>query len=130
MASLVDEVLSSYNTWTPTDSVLEEVPSSSEPLNDFLLHHREVFEELTELKQLRSVTVRTELDGQAVFPESTDLDIYRLAMHLSAQAIPDIGAILVATMDGDFTLVDRAIEERFGFSVTKSNRTLKPWLAL
>jgi len=37
---------------------------------------------------------------------------------------------LVATMDGDFTLVDRAIEERFGFSVIKSNRTLKPWLAL
>jgi len=130
MSSLVDEVLSNYNTWTPTDSILEEVPSSSDPLNDFLLHHREVFEELTELKQLRSVTVRTELGGQAVFPESTDLDIYRLAMHLSAQAIPDIGAILVATMDGDFTLVDRAIEERFGFSVTKSNRTLKPWLAL
>ena len=129
MTGLVDEVLSAYSTWTPTEAMLAEVPDSSEDLNDFLLHHSEVFEELTELKQLRSVTVRTELNGQAVFPESTDLDIYRLAMHLSTQAIPDIGAILVATMDGDFTLVDRAIEERFGFSVTKSNRTLKPWLA-
>ena len=37
-------------------------------------------------------------------------------------------AVLVATMDGDFTLVDRAIEERFGFSVAKNNRSLKPWL--
>ena len=130
MSGLVDEVLSDYNTWTPTEAMLAEVPSSSEALNDFLLHHREVFEELTELKELRSVTIRTALDGQAIFPESTDLDIYRLAMHFSTQAIPDVGAVLVATMDGDFTLVDRAIEERFGFSVTKSNRTLKPWLAL
>ena len=87
-----------------------------------------MFEELTQLKELRSVTVRTELEGQAIYPESTDLDIYRLAMHLSSLPLPDIGAVLVATMDGDFTLLDRAIEERFGFGVTKNNRTLKPWL--
>jgi hypothetical protein len=49
-------------------------------------------------------------------------------MHLSSQALPDVGAVLVATMDGDFTLLDRAIEERFGFGVAKNNRTLKPWL--
>jgi hypothetical protein len=49
-------------------------------------------------------------------------------MHLASQPLPDIGAVLVATMDGDFTLVDRAIEEKFGFSVAKNNRTLKPWL--
>ncbi len=129
MLGLVDEVLVEYTTWTPTSEMLADLPTESEALTEFLLHHDEVFDELTALKALRSVTVRTELNGQAIYPESTDLDIYRLAMHLSSQALPDIGSVLVATMDGDFTLLDRAIEERFGFSVAKNHRTLKPWLA-
>jgi hypothetical protein len=129
MLGLVDEVLVEYNTWTPTTEMLTALPSESESLTEFLMHHHEVFDELTALKALRSVTVRTELNGQAIYPESTDLDIYRLAMHLSSQPLPEIGSVLVATMDGDFTLLDRAIEERFGFSVAKNHRTLKPWLA-
>jgi hypothetical protein len=128
MSELVKDVLNEFTTWTPTSEMLADIPESSEALEAFLLHHSEVFEELTQLKELRSVTVRTELEGQAIYPESTDLDIYRLAMHLSSLPLPDIGAVLVATMDGDFTLLDRAIEERFGFGVTKNNRTLKPWL--
>jgi hypothetical protein len=128
MLTLVDDVLAEYNTWSPTAEMLEELPSASDDLTSFLLHHREVFDELTALKALRSVTVRTELEGEAIYPEATDLDIYRLAMHLSSQPLPDIGSVLVATMDGDFTLLDRAIEERFGFGVTKNNRSLKPWL--
>lgn len=129
MAELVNEVVKEFTTWTPTADMLADVPASSESLEAFLIHHSEVFEELTQLKELRSVTVRTELEGQAIYPEATDLDIYRLAMHLSSLPLPDIGSVLVATMDGDFTLLDRAIEERFGFGVTKNNRTLKPWLA-
>ncbi len=128
LEALVDDVLSEFTTWTPTAEMLADVPETSEALDAFLLHHADVFDELTALKALRSVTVRSELDGQAIYPESTDLDIYRLAMHLSSMPLPDIGAVLVATMDGDFTLLDRAIEERFGFGVTKNNRTLKPWL--
>jgi hypothetical protein len=128
MNALVDEVLTEFTTWSPTTEMLAGVPETSEALDDFLRHHAEVFDELTALKALRSVTVRSELDGEAIYPESTDLDIYRLAMHLSSMPLPDIGAVLVATMDGDFTLLDRAIEERFGFGVTKNNRTLKPWL--
>jgi len=128
MKALVDEILTEFTTWSPTTEMLAGVPETSEALDEFLRHHAEVFDELTALKALRSVTVRTELDGEAIYPESTDLDIYRLAMHLSSMPLPDIGAVLVATMDGDFTLLDRAIEERFGFGVTKNNRTLKPWL--
>lgn len=128
LEALVDDVLSEFTTWTPTAEMLADVPETSEALDGFLRHHADVFDELTALKALRSVTVRSELDGQAIYPESTDLDIYRLAMHLSSMPLPDIGAVLVATMDGDFTLLDRAIEERFGFGVTKNNRTLKPWL--
>jgi len=40
----------------------------------------------------------------------------------------DIGCLLVATRDGDFTLVARAIEEKLGFGVIKNSRTLQTWL--
>ena len=128
MMGLVDQVLSEYNTWSPSAEMLAEVPQDSDDLNAFLVRHNDVFEELTELKAYRGVTYRTTLDGREIYPESTDLDIYRLATHLASLPLPDIGAVLVATMDGDFTLVDRAIEERFGFSVAKNHRSLKPWL--
>ena len=128
MMQLVDEVLLEYNMWTPSAEMMAGVPESSDALNTFLLRHSDVFDELTELKGYRGVTYRTELQDRAIYPEATDLDIYRLATHLASLPLPDIGAVLVATMDGDFTLVDRAIEERFGFSVAKNNRSLKPWL--
>jgi hypothetical protein len=128
MMGLVDSVLSEYNTWSPSADMLEDVPESSDHLDAFLIRHSDVFEELTELKGYRGVTYRTELEGRAIYPEATDLDIYRLATHLASLPLPNIGAVMVATMDGDFTLVDRAIEERFGFSIAKNNRSLKPWL--
>ena len=128
MLSMVDEVLVEFNTWTPTSEMLANLPSSSDVLDTFLKKHSDVFEELSELKALRGVTYRTELDGRNIYPEATDLDVYRLATHLASQPLPDVRVVLVATMDGDFTLLDRAIEEKFGFSVTKNNRTLKPWL--
>jgi len=125
---LVNEVLLEFNTWTTSSDMVEGVPDDSEELNRFLVRHSDVFEELTELKGYRGTTYRTELKGRAIYPERTDLDIYRLATHLASLPLPSIGAVIVATMDGDFTLVDRAIEERFGFSVAKNHRSLKPWL--
>lgn len=125
---LVNEVLLEFNTWTTSSDMVEGVPDDSEELNRFLVRHSDVFEELTELKGYRGATYRTELKGRAIYPERTDLDIYRLATHLASLPLPSIGAVIVATMDGDFTLVDRAIEERFGFSVAKNHRSLKPWL--
>jgi hypothetical protein len=130
LLGLVDEVLAEYNTWTPTSKMLESLPDSSENLTNFLKKHTDVFTDLTELKQARGPTYRTTMDGRHIYPEATDLDIYRLATHLASQPLPEIGAVLVATMDGDFTLLDRAIEEKFGFSVAKNHRTLKPWLKL
>ena len=128
MLSLVDDILAQYSTWAPTSEMLSELPTSSEQLDTFLKHHADVFADLTSLKQMRGITYRTTIDNREIYPEETDLDIYRLAMHLASQPLPDIGSVLVATMDGDFTLLDRAIEEKFGFSVTKNHRTLKPWL--
>jgi len=130
LLGLVDEVLTEYNTWTPTSAMLAQLPDSDESLNNFLHKHSDVFADLTELKQARGPTYRTTMNGRHIYPEVTDLDIYRLATHLASQPLPEIGAVLVATMDGDFTLLDRAIEEKFGFSVAKNHRTLKPWLKL
>ena len=130
LLKLVDEVLAEFNTWTPTSEMLGELPTESEELTEFLLKHDDVFADLTELKQARGPTYRTTMNNRHIYPEATDLDIYRLATHLASQPLPEIGAVLVATMDGDFTLLDRAIEEKFGFSVAKNHRTLKPWLKL
>jgi hypothetical protein len=130
LLKLVDEVLAEFNTWTPTSEMLGELPKESEELTEFLLKHDDVFADLTELKQARGPTYRTTMNNRHIYPEATDLDIYRLATHLASQPLPEIGAVLVATMDGDFTLLDRAIEEKFGFSVAKNHRTLKPWLKL
>ena len=130
MLGLVDQVLQDYTTWTPTEAMMTDMADVTEDLNTFLQRHEDVFEDLTEVKNARGITYRTTLDERTIYPEETDLDIYRLAMHLSEQCLPSIGCILVATMDGDFTLLDRAIEERFGFSVTKNHRTLKTWLRI
>ena len=128
MMKLVEDVLSEYSTWRPSAEMLAGVPDQSEALNTFLLRYSDVFEELSELKGYRGVTYRTELEGRTIYPEATDLDIYRLATHLASLPLPNIGAVLVATMDGDFTLVDRAVEEQFGFSIAKNHRSLKPWI--
>jgi hypothetical protein len=130
MLSLVDQVLNEYATWEASPEMLADMRDASEELHTFFKRHEDVFEDLTEVKNARGITYRTTIDDRAIYPEETDLDIYRLAIHLSEQALPNIGSILVATMDGDFTLLDRAIEERFGFSVTKNHRTLKAWLRL
>ena len=130
LLGLVDEILVEFNTWSPTSEMLEQLPEESEELTEFLRKHDDVFADLTELKQARGPTYRTTMDNRHIYPETTDLDIYRLATHLATQPLPEIGAVLVATMDGDFTLLDRAIEEKFGFSVAKNHRTLKPWLKL
>ena len=130
MLSLVDQVLDEYATWEASPEMLAGMRDVSEELHTFFRRHEDVFDDLTEVKNARGITYRTTIDDRAIYPEETDLDIYRLAIHLSEQALPNIGSILVATMDGDFTLLDRAIEERFGFSVTKNHRTLKTWLRL
>ena len=54
--------------------------------------------------------------------------IMKYAAVLSSRPIDNVGAIIVATHDGDFTVVARAFEERFGFGIAKNSRTLSPWL--
>ena len=51
-----------------------------------------------------------------------------LASILAERSVEDIGCLLIATKDGDFTLIARAIEEKLGFATVKSSRTLQSWL--
>ena len=56
----------------------------------------------------------------------SSLSIERLCnmLVLSNRPIDNVGSIVVATHDGDFTVVARAFEERFGFGIAKNSRTL------
>jgi hypothetical protein len=131
IGKLVDDVLSDFNTWKPLDLHMEadsDNPENTEAIEKFLLDHYDIFEELTAMKRTRGSPRRTELEGNDVYPEEPDLGIIKIAMHLADQALSGIGTVLVATRDGDFTLVARAFEERFGFGVAKNSRTLNLWI--
>jgi len=124
----VQAVLNEFSTWVAPSEFLQYSGDETN-LEQFFIKQKEVFEILTETKALRGDTHRSEFGGDSFYPEPADLEIYKLAAHLANQPVPNIGAILVASMDGDFTLIDRAIEEEFGFGVVKSQRSLNPWLS-
>jgi hypothetical protein len=128
---LVEEVLSDFSTWKPLDLHLETESNNlenTEVVSKFLLDYCDIYEELTAMKRTRGKPIRTVLEDKDVYPEAPDIDIMKIAMHLSNQALPGIGTVLIATRDGDFTLVARAFEERFGFGVAKNSRTLNLWI--
>lgn len=131
VTEITEEVLSDFSTWSPLDLRLEEESNATEmveDLNTFLAEHEEVFEELTAHKSLSGVALRTEIEGKRIYPESSDQGIMRVCMSLAAKPLQEIGVVLVATRDGDFTLVARALEERFGFGVVNHGRKLMSWL--
>ena len=129
--SLVEEVLNDYNTWRPLNLDLEKEAESSEnkqAIEQFLRESTEIYEEITAMKRTRGEPVRTVLDGLDVYPESPDRTIMQIASQLATQSLQDLGTVLVATRDGDFTLVARAFEEQFGFGIAKNSRSLNTWL--
>jgi len=131
VSEITDEVLKDFSTWSLMDLRLEEESDSTElveDLNSFLAEHSEVFEELTAHKNLTGVALRSEIAGQRIYPEPSDQGIMRVCVNLASKALSEIGVVLVATRDGDFTLVARALEERFGFGVVNHGRKLMSWL--
>ena len=129
--SLVEEVLNDYNTWRPLNLDLEKEAESSEnkqAIEQFLRESTEIYEEITAMKRTRGEPVRTVLDGLDVYPEAPDRTIMQIASQLATQSLQDLGTVLVATRDGDFTLVARAFEEQFGFGIAKNSRSLNAWL--
>ncbi|MBT5025941.1 MAG: hypothetical protein HON05_04180, partial [Euryarchaeota archaeon] len=94
----------------------------------FLRDSTEIYEEITAMKRTRGEPLRTVLDGRDVYPEAPDRVIMQIASQLATQSLQDLGTVLVATRDGDFTLVARAFEEQFGFGIAKNSRSLNAWL--
>ena len=95
-------------------------------LDSFLIRHSEIFERVTEAKQLArdDPPPRSVIDGRDIFPESGDLDIMRDSTIHAASTIPDVGCVLVATRDSDFTLISRALHDNFGFDAISTAQQL------
>ena len=132
MKLIVDEIISEFSTWKGNSDEFEAEAASDEiktSMNDFLTDHSEIYDELTKMRQhYDKKTTRTEIDGKKIYPQKPDRKIMQYAAALSNRPIDNVGSIVVATHDGDFTVVARAFEERFGFGIAKNSRTLKQWL--
>jgi hypothetical protein len=129
--SLVGEVLDDYDTWSPLDLEIENDSNSSEnreQIQNFLLDYTEMYEEITDMKRTRGEPARTVIAGRDIYPEAPDRTLMCIATQLAKQSLQGLGTVLVATRDGDFTLVARAFEERFGFGVARNSRSLNAWL--
>ena len=130
LEKLAKQIISDYSTWSPLDLHIEDEIHDEElrrKLDEFLLRHYEVYDEITAMKRQHSEPLRTEIEGKDVYPESADKSIMCLASILADKPLPGIGSILVATRDSDFALVARAVEERFGFGVVANSRTFNSW---
>ena len=132
MKKIVAEVISEFSTWDgnseeiEAEAVSEDVKTS---MNEFLTQHNEIYDELTKMRQhYQGKNIRTEIDGKKIYPQHPDRKIMQYAAVLSNRPIDNVGSIVVATHDGDFTVVARAFEEKFGFGIAKNSRTLKQWL--
>jgi hypothetical protein len=130
---MVEDLIEEFSTWNGSDEEFETDSSDDELSKDmvtFFIEHEEIYDELTKMKEFYGETHRTDLKGRKIYPEQPDRMIMQYAAVLSGRPIDNVGAIIVATHDGDFTVVARAFEERFGFGIAKNSRTLSPWLRL
>ena len=95
-------------------------------LDSFLLRHSDIFERVTEAKQLArdDPPPRSVINGKDIFPESGALDIMRDSTVHAASTVPDVGSVLVATRDSDFTLISRAFHDNFGFDAISTAQQL------
>ena len=134
ISKLVDEVISDFKIWKPLDIHLEKDSDSSENetlIKQFLQDYYEIYDELTAMKSKHGgKQKRTKIAGKGVYPEAADRKIMKVAIHIAKQCLEGLGAVIIATRDGDFTLTARAFEERFGFGVIKNSRMLNAWLEI
>jgi hypothetical protein len=127
IGEIVSGIMSDFSTWKPLDLHVEDEVDDEEvraQLKKFLLDHEVVYDELTAMKRRNYEPIRTVIDGKDFYPEVADQTLMCLASILANRPLGEIGNILVATRDGDFTLVARAVEERLGFGVVKNSRDL------
>ena len=125
------EVLKDYTTWKPNASDFDEVDVFEQRTIDFMVEHRDTYSAVVDAKianSAQSLKNRTEINGERIYPERGDRDIMRDAAMLAETTHKGIGAILVASRDSDFCLVNRSLEEAFGFGVVQKARELSQWV--
>jgi uncharacterized LabA/DUF88 family protein len=127
---MVENIVTLFRDWKhPAPSFESESEEYREKLNAFLNDHEEVYDHLSQQKSLHGDGFRSSLvAGDAIFPEESDLRIMLQACSLADSYLDGIGSVVIATRDGDFTLVARALEEHFGFGVAKNVHQLITWI--
>ena len=98
--------------------------------------HRSIYKQVTIFKARRGgADKRTtptedgmEISEAGIFPEPGDLDIMKTASKLASDCLEQVGAVVIATRDSDFTLLARALEETLGIGVAKNAIELAQWL--
>jgi hypothetical protein len=132
LKGIVSEIISDFSTWKPMDLHLEDEADNEEirsELEAFFVEHTEVYDEITTMKRMnRGESIRTIIGKKDIYPEAADQTLMSLASAMANRPLGEVGSILIATRDSDFTLVARGIEERFGFGVIANSRTLNSWL--
>ena len=131
LKEIVTGIISDFSTWKPLDLHIEDEANDETikaELQTFLLEHSEVYDELTAMKRLHSEPIRTVIDKKDIYPEVADQKLMCLATAMANRPLGELGCILIATRDSDFTLVARGIEEKFGFGVIANSRNLNSWL--
>ena len=132
LEKICSDVLSEYNTWRPVEmaSQEEEKEAFEEKTIEFMVGHRKTYLEVVDSKtahNAKSLSKRTKIGKDAIYPERGDRDIMREAAMLAGSMHKGIGAVLVASRDSDFWIVRRSLEETFGFGVVRTARELSQW---
>jgi hypothetical protein len=102
--------------------------TTREEMERFYVEHTDVYDEITAMKRVHGEPMRTVIGDKDIYPEAADKLLMCLATAMANRPLGELGSILIATRDSDFTLVARAIEEKFGFGVIANSRNLNTWL--
>jgi len=132
LEEICNDVLSEYNTWEPmeVENLEDEDAAFEEKTVQFMVGHRKTYLEVVDSKaahNAKSISKRTKIGKDAIYPERGDRDIMREAAKLAESVHKGIGAVLVASRDSDFWIVRRSLEETFGFGVVRTARELSQW---
>ena len=128
LVELANQTIKEYNSWDApkNEGVNDLIQSNKNELEMFLYKLKDVFSDITDAKIERghSQSKRSEIKGDAFYPEEGDIDILLLATHLANQCEDGFGSILIASRDSDFTYPARAFQEKFGFVIVDNAKAL------
>ena len=111
----IKQICKEFGNW---DCRIDKERMKEIELEKFMIQHKDIFEEITKQKMSREDnSKRSKIKGEEIYPEGGDMQIMRYAAELCNNINPEIGKVIIATRDGDFKLISRALEEEFGFGI-------------